>query len=183
MEAGTDITVRMRRPEQLVRAPALDLLSDDDLDLLQESALDRITRQVPRGADPSTVRVHLELPSNAISSEQAARLPQAVRRYAAVKKEATLEELKSSRHLGLHALWRSLLVLMFCVGVVEILQSKSLSHLPHLVTNTLAEGLNIIGWVMLWRPFEAFVFDPIPLRREINQLEFLERAQFEVTRV
>ena len=29
---------------------------------------------------------------------------------------------------------------------------------------SLGEGFNVIGWVMLWRPVEAYFFDPLPLQ-------------------
>jgi hypothetical protein len=52
--------------------------------------------------------------------------------------------------------------------------------LPRLIANAVGEGLNVIGWVMLWRPVEAFFFNPIPIRTSTAAHRFLKSLQIEV---
>ena len=37
----------------------------------------------------------------------------------------------------------------------------------------LGQGFGIVSWVVLWHPVEAFMYDPIPLRREISALRYI----------
>jgi Na+/H+-dicarboxylate symporter len=43
--------------------------------------------------------------------------------------------------------------------------------IPSLLSKTLEYGFAIIGWVMLWRPIEILVFEPIALKDNIVALQ------------
>ena len=45
--------------------------------------------------------------------------------------------------------------------------------IPYLLRKTLEYGFEIIGWVILWRPIEILVFEPIALRDNIAALQKL----------
>ena len=36
------------------------------------------------------------------------------------------------------------------------------------------------SWVVLWHPVEAFLYDPIPLRREISALRYISALEMVV---
>lgn len=44
-----------------------------------------------------------------------------------------------------------------------------------LLTQTLAEGLIVIGWVALWRPVEMYLYDWWPLRRDSRLMQRLSQ--------
>ena len=47
-------------------------------------------------------------------------------------------------------------------------------------SNALGEGFNVIGWVMLWRPVEAYFFNPIPIRTSSTVHRFLKTLRIEI---
>lgn len=51
---------------------------------------------------------------------------------------------------------------------------------PPLIKNALGEGFNVIGWVMLWRPVEAYFFDPLPLHTSSVAHRFLSSLSIEI---
>ena len=67
-----------------------------------------------------------------------------------------------------------------CVGVSSVFRGETLTFVPPLINNTLGEGFNVIGWVMLWRPVEAYFFNPIPLRKSSAVHRFLKTLQIEI---
>ncbi len=67
-----------------------------------------------------------------------------------------------------------------CVGVSSVFRSETITFLPPLINNALGEGFNVIGWVMLWAPLEAYFFDPVPVRTSSTVHRFLKSLQIEV---
>jgi hypothetical protein len=61
-----------------------------------------------------------------------------------------------------------------------VFRSGSITFLPPLFNNALGEGLNVIGWVMLWRPVEAYFFNPIPIRTSSAVHRFLKDLRIEI---
>ncbi|HTP11031.1 MAG TPA: hypothetical protein VMP08_22405, partial [Anaerolineae bacterium] len=73
--------------------------------------------------------------------------------------------------------WRSLppaiIALGICLALSGLFLSDALTFVPHIINQLLGQGFGIISWVVLWHPVEAFLYDPIPLRREISALRYI----------
>jgi hypothetical protein len=67
---------------------------------------------------------------------------------------------------GRVALLMGLVVLFIANGLAEGIRATSLRRLPI----ELANGLEIFGWVALWRPAELLLYEWIPVRSKKNQL-------------
>lgn len=81
-------------------------------------------------------------------------------------RERLTEHLRSARHatlLGL-AFMMACMLLYNLIGAIDTL-----------LTQTLAEGLMVIGWVALWRPVEMYLYDWWPLRRSSLLMERLSQ--------
>ncbi len=93
-----------------------------------------------------------------------------------------LERLHRERLRALRFAWTG-----FAVALVAIAALMSLAALVHevwpgLLGDALRESLVISGWVLLWRPVEALVFDALPYRRERRVLREVLAAPLEVRR-
>jgi hypothetical protein len=73
--------------------------------------------------------------------------------------------------------WRSLppaiIALGICLMLSALFLSNAFAFLPNVINQLLGQGFGIISWVVLWHPVEAFLYDPIPLRREISALRYI----------
>jgi hypothetical protein len=81
---------------------------------------------------------------------------------------------------GWRSLWNGLLFLGLCVLLASLFASDVLSWIPGFLRTVLSEGLTVIGWVALWHPVEAFLYDPIPLRRENGVYRRLQQMDIAV---
>ena len=77
---------------------------------------------------------------------------------------------------GRTSLGVGVLFLAACFGLSELAQN--------LVSGVLGEfievGLQIVGWVAMWRPIEIYLYDWWPLRGEYQLLERLARMRVSV---
>ena len=72
--------------------------------------------------------------------------------------------------------WRSLPSAIIALGVCLALSAFCLSDILTVfpgLRQLLGQGFGIISWVVLWHPVEAFLYDPLPLRREIAVLRYV----------
>jgi len=111
--------------------------------------------------------IHLQEPSGEMDRQQ---LIEAVHNYFAYRARATSLELKETLRFGRISLLIGLLFLAFCFEM-----SKLLSPDAGTFPQTIWEGLIIIGWVMLWRPLEIFLYDWWPLLGSIRLYKRLEK--------
>jgi hypothetical protein len=75
------------------------------------------------------------------------------------------------RQEGLATLWRGMLFLALCMFGSRILGEPK--FLPDIVARFLDEGLIIAGWVALWYPLDALLYQHWPLKRERRLYERL----------
>jgi hypothetical protein len=114
--------------------------------------------------------------TNNITQQQQAR--EALTRYCALKITDNQKELFIIKRQAGRLLTFGLGMLLVCMSLSVLFSSDQTPNT--LWAATLAEGFNIIGWVLLWHPFEAFLYDPIPLRIESRVYTFLSGLQLEV---
>lgn len=83
------------------------------------------------------------------------------------------EIMRLSRRMGARVLGLCIGVLGMLLALVWVLQQDSLLGPPGPVRTLAAEALVIVGWVVMWRPLELLVFDPI---RPMLECRLLSRA-------
>ena len=98
---------------------------------------------------------------------------QAIRNYFTYVSSITTKKLRRSVRNAQFFLAVGVVLLMVCLFGAEALGSFS----SHPVLNVIKQGLEIIAWVSLWRPFETLIFDFWPIverRRTFDKISTLE---------
>jgi len=179
---GSDeLVVQVEQIRDLFTAPDTDPLAQHEGEVMGEPALQRVVRKLmaARKMD-STRKLVVLLPSEKFESALAQRTRAALERYCTLKLEDNDAELEIMRRDAERLLLRGILILLVCVGVSSLFRSDTIAFLPPLINNALGEGFNVIGWVMLWRPIEAYFFNPIPIRTSSTVHRFLRTLQIEI---
>ena len=180
-QPGEALMVRVSEIRDLFTAPATDPLAQHEGEVMGEPALLRVARQLMAARRMSgTHKLVVQLPADKIEPGLAQRAQAALVRYCTLKLEDNDAQLRVMRREAAGLMLRGLLILLVCMGVSSVFRSETITFLPPLINSTLGEGFNVIGWVMLWRPVEAFVFNPIPVRTSSRVHRFLKSLQIEV---
>ena len=180
-QADEQLTVRVSEIRDLFTAPATDPLAQHEGEVMGEPALLRVARQLMSARRMSGMhKLVVELPADKIQPGLEQRAQAALVRYCTLKLEDNDAQLRVMRREAAGLMLRGLLILAVCMGVSSVFRSETITFLPPLINSTLGEGFNVIGWVMLWRPVEAFVFNPIPVCTSSRVHRFLKSLQIEV---
>ena len=115
----------------------------------------------------------LQLPPDTVTPDLKARVEQALRRYCEVRIADDQAQLRIMRSNGLRSLPSAIMALGICLALSYLFLSNVLAFLSPAMNELLGQGFGIVSWVVLWHPVEAFLYDPIPLRREISVLNYL----------
>ena len=176
------ITVKLDDIAHLFVAPEFDPFSDQEAELLGQPALAYVLRQlgpaVVRQEQP--LRLAVQLPPDKITPNLKARAEQALHRFCDVRIADNLTQLRLLRWNGWRSLPPAIIALSICLALSGLFLSDALTFLPHLVNQLLGQGFGIISWVVLWHPVEAFLYDPIPLRREISALRYIATMEIAI---
>ncbi len=152
------IDLRLDRLQQLVSSMDPSPLPHRDLDPDAEHYILEAARELPSD-EPWALA--LWLPAGDLDAASGERIERIVRHYFAWSADTAQRRLRAH----LHNAWRStLLGLSFMASCMLAL--NLLEPFEHVVAQTAAEGLLVIGWVALWRPLEMFLYDWWPLHRE-----------------
>ena len=171
----TSITVKLDDIAHLFVAPEFDPFSDQEAELLGQPALVYVLRQL----GPATLRqghrlrLTVQLPPDKITPDLKTRAQQALRRYCDVRIADNEAQLRLLRWNGWRSLPSAIIALAVCLLLSGLFLSDAIAFLPHLINQLLGQGFGIVSWVVLWHPVEAFLYDPIPLRREISVLRYV----------
>jgi len=103
-------------------------------------------------------------------SGEAQSLPDAVRRFFGYRAEQARIELRRLIRQGLASLVIGLSFLFVCLWLRKVVADREM----------LAEGLQIIGWVALWRPVQIFLYDWWPIYRRQRRFERIAALPVEV---
>ncbi len=169
------ITVKLDDIAHLFVAPEFDPFSDQEAELLGQPALAYVLRQLGPAAvrKRQPLRLTVQLPPDKITPHLKARAEQALHRFCDVRIADNLAHLRTLRWNGWRSLPPALIALGICLALSGLFLSDALAFVPHLINQLLGQGFGIISWVVLWHPVEAFLYDPIPLRREISALRYI----------
>jgi hypothetical protein len=169
------VTIKLDDIAHLFVAPEFDPFSDQDAELLGQPALLYLLRKLgpdhlKRGGPLSLT---LQLPPDTVTPDLKARVEQALRRYCEVRIADDQAQLRIMRSNGLRSLPSAIMALGICLALSYLFLSNVLAFLSPAMNELLGQGFGIVSWVVLWHPVEAFLYDPIPLRREISVLNYL----------
>lgn len=189
------LLIAVRDLRHLFVDPEKDPFSPFEVEITGESGLSRIVRLLSSTSEGSLApfyRVghkykHLVvlLPQEAIQPDTARKARDALTRYCELQIADNKKELYITKRQAGRLLMFGVELLLVCMGLSLFFSSGNTPDA--LWTKTLAEGFNIIGWVFLWHPFEAYMYDPIPITIEtriysfLNQMEIQIRPQSEIS--
>lgn len=115
-------------------------------------------------------RIVIHLADTEATSGEAQSLPGALRRYFEYRAGQARLELRRLIRRGLASLAIGLGFLFTCLWLRRFVQDNEL----------LSEGLQIIGWVALWRPVQIFLYDWWPIYRRQRRYQQIAELPVEV---
>jgi hypothetical protein len=176
-----DLVVKVAKVQDLFVAPDTDPLAQHEGEVMGEPALKRVVRRLMAARK---MREGQELvvvvPADKYAPNLTERVSAALARYCALKIEDNDAQLQVLRRKAGRLLLRGILILAVCVGLSSLFRGDMITFLPPLIKDALGEGFNVIGWVMLWRPVEAYFFDPLPLQNSNAVHRFLSTLRIEI---
>jgi hypothetical protein len=145
---------------------------EKDLDTDAEEFIVSWAQEFPPD-EPIRLRVYLEQwpaqdPKELISS--------AVHNYFAQRATITDMEFKRLLKQGRTSLFIGLFFLSLCLALIKLLLGQE----PGTWAAIARESLTIVGWVVMWRPLEIFLYDWWPLRRRRVIYQKLSRMPVDV---
>jgi len=118
----------------------------------------------------------VHLPNSEVESEAARTLPDAVQNYFAYRERQLRADTLRLLRYGAVSFVIGLAFLIACLGLRRWFVAHRLA-IDRAVTD---EGLLILGWVAMWRPTEALLYDWWPLARQRALLHRLASIPVEI---
>jgi len=169
----TCIDIRLRSARQLFdqRDPAP--FRERNLDENAVEYLIGAVDDLPKGRPVKVIfwtpaQLEVELPASELCS--------AVRAHFSYEREKLHRSIRLVLLRGQQIFWLGLAVLTACLVSAELIVPGVTKGWPKLVR----EGLTITGWVAMWRPLEALLFDWWPLVHKRRTIDRLLAAEIEV---
>lgn len=171
MSTGADnrIEVRLRELPLLFNMMDPSPFIDRDLDADAEEFIVGWARELTHRGELELV-VHLAVPP---LPERAAGTEEAVRHYFASRAEMKRRELRQLLRRGRTSLLIGVLFLAACFGFGQL----AMQFLPGRWNEFTDLGLQIVGWVAMWRPLEIYLYDWWPVRADLRLLQRLARMK------
>jgi hypothetical protein len=163
------IEVKLRELGQLFNSMDPSPFIDRDLDAAAEEFIVGWAQEMPHKGELELV-IHLATPP---PPDRAAGAAESVRHYFTSRAEVKGRELRLLLRRGRASLFVGLGFLAGCFGLVEVWQQSGLGPWYEFVKL----GLQILGWVAMWRPLEIFLYDWWPLRSDQRLMERLARMK------
>jgi hypothetical protein len=174
--ATSELRLELDSLEQLFQEPSFDPFTPGSRSLSGIDELLYQMRELSGRKQADVRRLVIALPAGAVEPGQSQEVKQALERYCAEMIEQNERELREVRRGGRRQLPYSL-VIIFIGGALVYLISVISSTWSSELTTFLMGALSILAWVALWQPFQAFIYDWMPYRRDIAILEQLKSAE------
>lgn len=163
------IEVRLRELAQLFNSLDPSPFIDRDLDADAEEFIVSWARELPHHGELE-LEIHV---AEAPDAERGAGVEEAVQHYFASRAAIKERELRQLIRRGRTSLLIGLAFLAACFGLGLLLRQ--------LVPGGWSEfgemGLQIVGWVAMWRPLEIYLYDWWPIRNDLRLLRRLARMR------
>ncbi|MGH7997217.1 MAG: hypothetical protein ACREFX_12800 [Opitutaceae bacterium] len=169
---STNIFLRLRELAQLFNPMDPSPLLERDLDAEAEEFILNWARELP-SRDGLGLEIHVSSPP---PRDGAAGVQNAVRNYFSTRAGMKRRELAHLLRRGRMSLAIGVLFLAVCLA----LGALAARLYPGVAATFLGEGLNIVGWVAMWRPLEIYLYDWWPIRDERRILESLSTMEVRV---
>ena len=174
MTETTEIAIRARAITQLFNSLDPSPFRERDIDAGVEEFVVGWVRELPRGAS-FTIVVHL--PPDEAARPEAGRIGEAFEHYFRYRAGVAAQRMRELFRVGRWALAIGVVVLAGCLATSQIV--------PAFIHNEVAarvveESLIIVGWVANWRPIEIWLYDWLPILRQIRLYQRLAEAKVEV---
>ncbi|MBA4136533.1 MAG: hypothetical protein C0518_04375 [Opitutus sp.] len=163
------IEVRLRELAQLFNSLDPSPFIDRDLDAGAEEFIVSWARELPHHGELELL-IHLAAPPE---PERAAGVEAAVQHYFASRAEIKKRELRLLFRRGRVSLAIGIAFLAACFALGVALRPV----LPAGWVDFAELGLQIVGWVAMWRPLEIYLYDWWPVRSDLRMLERLARMK------
>lgn len=163
------IEVRLRELSQLFNMMDPSPFIDRDLDADAEEFIVGWARELPAHRELELV-IHLAtrpLPDRIAGTEEA------VRHYFASRVEVKRREVRLLLRQGRASLLIGLVFLAACIGLGVLVQRSGLGPWSRF----LELGLDIVGWVAMWRPLEIFLYEWWPIVGDQRLMQRLARMK------
>lgn len=162
--ADATFTLQLDNISQLYIAPELNPLSTNELAVVGQSALERVHSRHEITIKEKQIELMLLLPPDKITPNMEQQIHEAIDRFCVLKMKDNDNLLKLTRRNGFRASVHGFIFLGICLILAGLFGSDLLTIEPAFLRGILSEGFTIIGWVGLWHPVEAFLYDGIPIR-------------------
>lgn len=144
---------------------------------LDDNAADYIEDSMLELRNHSHVKLVIHLPEKPSENDQTL-LREAIHNYFAYRARVTRLQLKEQLRFGRISLVVGVLFLITCFQISTFLRADTETF-----SMIVWEGLIIIGWVMLWRPLDIFLYEWWPLLSKVRLYERLQTIPVEFTPV
>jgi hypothetical protein len=164
---------------QLFTALDLNPFSTSEIDLLGESAMDRIIRKMlsNRLRSRDVARMTVELPADQISATTESEVSAAVKRFCKARIEDNELTISTSIRQALTLLIIVIVVVAAIGAVLAFLFWNGRLSTSEPIGILVAFSYSVLAWVTLWDPVESLAFDWNPGYRENRVLRHLSEME------
>lgn len=154
------IDISLRDPTQLFTCIEVDPRSTDYDEYAVQPAIESIRDVLIADPPPSdgSIELRISLPRNSITPGLDAELTDAVRRWAGV--ELVVEARRSgATWAGARRMTAAVIALFLLVQLVTLAIQRAATALDNDIVAALAEGVSVVGWVLLWFPIDSYLME------------------------
>ena len=167
----------MRDMAHMFNSPPVDPSSPSPPEIMGVSGAKYLLQQLETKRRVKVETLLLVLPDNQVRPGLSDQTRQALQRYAQYRIQEQQALARETRRRGWRVTVAALVLLAFFLTLANFFASEATEGMRPLLRQTLEYGFEIVGWVMLWHPIEALVFEPIAIRHKITALQRLMQLQ------
>jgi hypothetical protein len=168
-----EIRLELESIDQLFQDPTFDPFTPGSRSLSGIDELLNQLRELPKRELENLRRLVIALPAGTVEPGLGDEVKRALQRYCDEMIAQNERDLREVRRGGRRQLPYSLTIIFIGAALVYFISLVSSTWSRELAT-FLGGALSILAWVALWQPFQAFIYDWIPYRRDIGILEHLK---------
>lgn len=168
----TEIEIRLSSLQQLFNSFDPSPFHDKELDPEAENYIVGSVDEFPL-AQP--LKLVIRLPADQVSGDDRRTVQRAIANYFTYRRQETGRRLRFQLREGRISLMIGLLFLFACVLIRQLTIG-----IAGTLSQIVAEGFLILGWVAMWRPLQIFLYDWWPIRHHARLFAKLVAMPVEV---